>query len=258
MATRPTSFDIGRVFERAFRSVRTDPLPIVVIALVLGGLPQLGVDVFQRSIGTVADPGSAAFFRSFGELMIVSIISGLFSTLGAAMILPIGLAGVENRRADIGAAISGAFVKFPLLFVMSWVSAIGLFFGMILLIVPGVILAVMWVVAPPVMILEDRGVFGSLGRSAELTKGSRWAIFAILLIFWVVMLVGMTTLGGGLGFAAGASRMMSAVSMLQIVLGAVGGAVMLVAINALYVAIYSELRDVKEGGTEQALSDVFA
>jgi hypothetical protein len=54
--------------------------------------------------------------------------------------------------------------------------------GMIALIVPGVLLLIMWSVAVPVKVLEHRGVFDSMSRSMDLTKGSWGRIFVVGLL----------------------------------------------------------------------------
>jgi uncharacterized membrane protein len=63
--------------------------------------------------------------------------------------------------------------------------ALGVGLGLILLIVPGVLLALAWSVAAPVLIEERRPVMACFGRSAELTRGSRLYIFGVGLTFLV-------------------------------------------------------------------------
>ncbi len=50
------------------------------------------------------------------------------------------------------------------------------------LIVPGVLLFIMWSLAVPVKLLENKGIFDSMSRSMELTQGSRARIFVIALL----------------------------------------------------------------------------
>jgi len=47
-------------------------------------------------------------------------------------------------------------------------------------------LAVRWAVALPVCVVEGAGPLASLGRSAVLTRGHRWKVFAILLLLVIV------------------------------------------------------------------------
>ena len=44
-------------------------------------------------------------------------------------------------------------------------------------------MAVAWIVAAPAQVVERTGVFGAFSRSAELTRGHRWPIFGLLVIY---------------------------------------------------------------------------
>ena len=69
---------------------------------------------------------------------------------------------------------------------LSLVMGIGIGLGCILLIVPGILLAVRWALAIPAAVLEDKGVGDSLSRSSELSEGNRWRIFVIMVLFFVL------------------------------------------------------------------------
>ena len=66
---------------------------------------------------------------------------------------------------------------------------LGIFGGAILLLVPGLILAVMWSVVAPACVVERTGVFGAFSRSQELTRGYRWPIFGLYVAFFVLMII---------------------------------------------------------------------
>jgi uncharacterized membrane protein YccC len=66
------------------------------------------------------------------------------------------------------------------------VIGIGVGVGILLLVIPGIIFTMMWSLAVPVAVLEDRGIRDSISRSSELTQGSRWRIFVIWILFIVL------------------------------------------------------------------------
>lgn len=78
------------------------------------------------------------------------------------------------------------------------VTAIGIVFGFILLIVPGLYLLTIWAVAAPVIVVERRGVFDALGRSRQLVRGNGWPVLGAVL---VAALIGVL-LGVALGLVA--------------------------------------------------------
>jgi len=70
-----------------------------------------------------------------------------------------------------------------------WLSLIvGLCFivGLILLVVPGILVILIWALAVPVKVLEEKSVMDSLTRSAQLTQGSRGRIFVTGLLVGVL------------------------------------------------------------------------
>jgi len=58
--------------------------------------------------------------------------------------------------------------------------------AMLACLAPGFILACMWFVAMPVVIVERIGVRAALARSQALTKGNRWLIFVLFLILMAI------------------------------------------------------------------------
>jgi hypothetical protein len=80
----------------------------------------------------------------------------------------------------------------PVLAPLVWVSLLagaGVFAGLILLIIPGLILLTMWAVAQPVAVVEKPGVFKSLTRSSELVRGNGPRVFLFLLLLGLLMML---------------------------------------------------------------------
>ena len=69
---------------------------------------------------------------------------------------------------------------------VSMLVGLGVGAGLIALIVPGVLLALMWSLAVPVKVLENKGATDAMSRSADLTKGDRGRIFVVWLLFIVL------------------------------------------------------------------------
>jgi hypothetical protein len=62
------------------------------------------------------------------------------------------------------------------------VTAIGIVFGTVLLIVPGLYLLAIWAVTAPVVVVERRRVFDALGRSRQLVRGNGWPVLGAVLV----------------------------------------------------------------------------
>src|SRR3989344_597930 len=74
-------------------------------------------------------------------------------------------------------------------FSLAWIillETVCIFFGLILLIIPGVIFAVWFIFANQVFVFEGIKGKGALARSKELVKGYWWPIFGRFLLFFII------------------------------------------------------------------------
>jgi uncharacterized membrane protein len=184
--------------------------------------------------------------------IIVFIVSMILYFVGQAVILYGAFQAMRGRKVMIGDAIGRAFSRFFSLLGISILVGFGVAIGFMLLIVPGIILALRWAVAVPACVVENKGPLESMRRSAELTKGHRWKIFGIwvlIAIVAIVVLIIASTLAG-LGVVAapqGLGRVVIA-AVISLILTAIVTAYSYV----LNTMIYHDLRTVKEGvGTEE-------
>jgi hypothetical protein len=69
------------------------------------------------------------------------------------------------------------------------VSGIGILFGFIACIIPGIILLTLWSVTAPAIVVERRGVFDALSRSWDLVKRNFWQTLGVIVVFWIIALV---------------------------------------------------------------------
>ncbi|MEZ5667586.1 MAG: glycerophosphoryl diester phosphodiesterase membrane domain-containing protein [Alphaproteobacteria bacterium] len=149
--------------------------------------------------------------------VLVFVIQLVCSALTAAMLVYSTAQTLRGRPRNVGATISNGFaVLFPAIGV-SLVFGIGVALAALaagvpafvtgspwLLVIPVVVALIVvtrWWVAVPAVVIEREGVFAAIGRSSELTKGSRWTVFGIILVFgvisWLVNFVVLKTVGPG-------------------------------------------------------------
>ena len=125
---------------------------------------------------------------------------------------------------------------------------LGIGFGLLFLIIPGVILYLMWIVATPVMMAEDRGIIDSLKRSAQLTSGSKRLIFVLLLIFVIIT----TVFGLLVAFVGSLSTPL--LVLVTLAINTINGALQAAGVASIYV----DLRTAREGTDSSALAEIFA
>jgi hypothetical protein len=164
------------------------------------------------------------------------------------------LAASEGRKASLGETLAAALGVLVPLFLMGIVLGVSVIIGTTLLIVPGVIVYLLWAVAPAAEAAERDGVFLALSRSQELSEGARWKVFAITLILFGISIVS-ALLAGLLIFLrpwpAGTGM------PLNIIVRGALGAIVNVIWGAVQASLYVELREWKEGGSVEALERVF-
>ncbi len=246
-------FDMGRVASRTFGVIGRNFVVFVLLALVMAGLPQAITRYFAQ-----ARPAGLGL-----EASLLSIVFGLvgfiaLSVLQAALVHGT-LSDLNGKKASFGDCLAtGIRFLWPVLGV-SILTGIAIGFGFLLLIVPGVLLGLAWCMNVPAVVVERKGVMESFGRSADLTRGYRWPIFGLAVVYvlavWIIDAVAIALTGGlnlaalarsGAGFNVAEWVVLTLLQVVQSLIGAAGLA-----------SIYYELRSTKEGVGAESLASVF-
>lgn len=128
---------------------------------------------------------SGLFWGTVGLLTAVSAVLDLSDPDGSRSVIVDGLASLVaqylvTRRLIEDRWPSGSHAgALPVIAVLI-VSSLAILLGMVLLIVPGIILAVRWFPVVPMLVARNEGVADALRQSWEKTRGSGIAIFAAL------------------------------------------------------------------------------
>jgi hypothetical protein len=256
------SVSIGRVLSRTFSAIGSNPGVMLTIAFLFGAVPQTAIAYYQQ---TLAEPLRTGIIRPRDYFTVV-ILSGL-ANMVLSLIVQGGLVratmtAAEGGRATLAECLSTGLRRALPLLGVAILSTLGIAFGFALLIVPGVIVYLMWSVAIPVAVVERHGVIGSLGRSAELTKGAKGSIFALMLIVWVIMIAATMVSGAAVvaiyGVQGLAHAVQSGLPIAFLIVQGLISTVVAVFASAIPTALYVEVREWKEGASGETLSDIFA
>ncbi len=177
-ALRPLS--TGELLDRTFSLYRSH------FGLFLGifALPYLVVLAFQL-LGLVFQ-SSVPKLSNILLTLAWSVGAGLLTLIVSAVSEAATVIAVSNLQLGRAASVTDSFsrVKGHVLGVVgiSFLVSMAAGFGFFAIIVPGVILLIIWSLAVPVKVLESKGVFDSMSRSVELTKGDWGRIFVIGLL----------------------------------------------------------------------------
>jgi hypothetical protein len=179
-------FSIGRVLGDSVGVYARNFISFSVLALLIG-LIDLLIPIFYLAPNQVGGPGE---FRVVGFDAVVMIFVVLLTySLTQATIIYGTFQDLRGDKAQIGSCIAhGLASMFPVI-IGSIVLSIFIGLASLLVLIPGLILMTMWWVYIPAVVVERRSIFGGFGRSVELTRGSGWAIFGLIIIVVILSAV---------------------------------------------------------------------
>jgi hypothetical protein len=260
-------FEVGRVISRTFAVIGRNLLPFTLMALLLGGLPKLLVTLVQlRLIDGKVD---AAMFspQAVGGSAIGGLVMLAAGFIMQAAIVHATIADLNSRPVAPGESLKIGLRNCLPLIGLAILLGLGVLIGFVLLIVPGVILLVLWSVAVPAKVVEKIGVFQAFSRSGDLTRGRRWPIFGLLLIYvlavWILGIAVMAAfapfaLAKGLNASNGSvENVMRSINVAQLVASPLLATITTLISTTGGAVLYFELRGSREGVGPEALASVF-
>lgn len=165
--------DTARVFERVFAIYRLQAsvlLPTAVILYVLPAIVSLSRSASVEALAFAATIIAAVMYQGIVVQAVRDIQDGV-------------------RDLSIGGLLSSVSkVLGPLLWTAILVG-LGVFVGMLALIIPGLVLLTWWAVAAPVVVVEVRSPTESLGRSRALVRGHGWQVFSVLVVTFLLIII---------------------------------------------------------------------
>jgi hypothetical protein len=288
-------FEIGRTVNRTFGAIGSNFVVFLLLSILLAAIPfaliGLGyayistyVLVWGGVVATALLPfavlalqmiptyvligalthGSIVHYRgaraSFGEclatgfrLLLPLIGLGILTFIGLMLwLLVVGIPGIFVASMLVGGFATSGMTRDPIVIL---ITVIGVY---IVAAIPVVLALIRWSVSAPSLVVESPGIFGAFKRSGDLTRGARWKIFFLGLVYvviWVLIQTGITFLGSSIllgfdAFYAYSGWVLLGITVLYSALNTMIAA-------AGQAALYYELRVSKEGATSDELARVF-
>lgn len=258
--------DIGRVFSSGFRVFGSDGWPVVALAAVFIGLPQILSVVVTKPMMVeraqqlaATNPGDP--FAVFKAMWTLPFMIGMLIGFALMMVFYVAstiylVSRYEGAPVSIGEALARTPVRAATAFGALIVACIGIGLGWVLFLLPGIILSLNWMLLIPVISCEDAGFFGSFARSRSLALGSRGRILVLFLLYMVAIIL-LSIPGGALSgaFGGGVPR---TPGLFGSIWSVVFGIVLAAFQTSFFAGLYVELRRIRDGMATPTLSDVFA
>jgi hypothetical protein len=196
---------IGGAFSAVFRNARV-VLPLSGAVAVVQAVISVAIQLSTRSTGALvdnSDPENPQFhwsriLSSVGGGLGGSLISAVFAAVLTGMLIVVVTEDVVGRRVSFELVWNKVRSRIWRLIGLSVVVGVLEFGGLLLCLAPGIWLWGIWAVAVPALMVENRSIGGSLGRSRRLVEGMFWRVWGVRALGYLT--AGAISVGVGLVF----------------------------------------------------------
>lgn len=253
-ATTESRFELARAIDSGLTVLRRRFAWLYAIALFVvvptTAITQAYYLLFLQDFG----PDPMSLLRQSAVWIGNLLINYVIGYVGYAALTLAALDALHNRPVSVAASILQAARDTARLSVIAIISAIALYGGLILLVVPGLYVLTAWSVLVPVRTIEHTSVLGTFRRSAELTRGHRWPLLGFAA----------GTLVAAYALALGMQRVVEALLtdawnryFAELVAGGILQALFVALVGTISATICLDLRAAKEGLVPEQAAAVF-
>ena len=192
---------IGEIISMTFSLYSSRFLLLVTPFLIGGAIMGIASTAVQIAFPFPAVPSVTADLTAFwnwfvlfiSTLVIVVILQVIISLIVGSITGGIAIKCIsdqlEKGTVSLQESFRYALSRLPSLIGVQLLTGVIIGIGLLLLVIPGIIFAIMFSLVLQVLIIEQTGVFESLGRSRRLV-GNRWGkTFGVLLVISIITLV---------------------------------------------------------------------
>jgi hypothetical protein len=197
---------VGEILEAAFglyakhwqsliRIVAVVVVPITIVQYAIGDAVSRSVTTSPNGNVTV-NPGGGGTIAGSGLVGLIAFVMWQILIGAVAWAVASTLVG---REPDVGEAYRFGYRRFWSVLLVGILVGLAVFAGLILLVVPGIIIAVRLSVSIPALVVERRRGTDALGRSWNLVKGYSWPVFGAFIVVAVLNAIvngALTAIGG--------------------------------------------------------------
>ena len=193
---QPHQFTIGNVLGTSFAVLRRNIVAFGILALAFGL-----INPVSEWTGGIIEPQVAAAMKAEAPatwgtwappilltiaMFLVGMVIGGLATGAVSYGVFQDLRG--QRAGTVDCLVRGLTSILPVV-AASLVFSLMVVLASILVVIPGVLVWVAYWLYVPAMVVEKRGIMESFKRSADLTRGRRWTVVGLLLVFNIASLL---------------------------------------------------------------------
>ena len=204
---------LGENISKTFDLFRRDFAKYFLLFAVVGVIVQVVTTLAMQAFVIPTLPPNAtsqqlsSFFASlfrtlFILIAVIILVNIIFSTIAQGTAIKLASDQITKGQISVGASVRFVVSRLLSIWAVSIIVGIIVFLGIVALIVPGIILAIMYSLALPVLLIENKGVFESMSRSRQLVShrwGKTLGTFIVLLIIVIIASLIVSAITGVLG-----------------------------------------------------------
>lgn len=253
---------IGNVFSETFRTFSKNFIKLIIPSVLCFGLPYiLYMAYFQATIGDAEQYYGAYSTTVFSSQITGSLVYSLFNMAFYIYMVRLTSNLYTGREESTGSMILLAVKRLIPFIILTILVSIMIAAGFILLIIPGIILALALCVYQQIFVIEDKKITATIKRSFALTNKKKGKLFLIFLIAFLVMIVISMIfalfIGGGITAFVAVGTEAAALPLTSIIIMTVVMLPLYPLSFSMLNAIYYNLLKDKEGFHDETLADEF-
>ncbi|OYU71060.1 MAG: hypothetical protein CFE28_14320 [Alphaproteobacteria bacterium PA2] len=183
--------DIGKVIQVSFALVQRYLSTFAILSLLLAALPAL-LNAFVQS-QTMASVGAFGARYSSTSGVWLGVLGWLITLCANAVYqaasIQISVSDLNGRAIKVSDSLRLGQKHLVPLIIVSLLQALAIGFGTALLIVPGMMMACAFAVAAPAQVVENIPAMSTFRRSRDLTRGNRWRIFGLAMVYFIMIAI---------------------------------------------------------------------
>lgn len=222
---------MSEIVDAAFALYRRHALQYIVVAAIATA-PSLILSLLLVS----TPPKELTEIWKYLPGMLLALLS--YSLVGA-VISRMGSDVYLGHEPDIGATVLSILSRLPIILGGMLITGVLVFIASIFFLVPGVFVFIFYFATVPIIVLEKKGVFDSMSRSAALVKGRKGHVFGTLALLFGIYFI------FSIGFTVAAAVVQN--NVLSMIVSSLYSVVAAPLINLGVMVLYYDLRIRAEG-----------
>ena len=247
-------FQLGRIISRTFSAIKHNIKPLLLAIILIWAFQFLVSLILLLPLSLAGDNQNVATGGIILMSVIRIILALFFLMLISAFADILAYSKFTNNPVGFKMALKrAAKASFPLLLICA-IYFIAMQIGTLLLIIPGIIIALGWAIIGPVYLHEDTPLFGTFGRAWHLSSGYKlwiWLakivmslIFLAILMIPIILYFSIAAAASGSGGSKAIISFGAILSQIFLSISTYGFYILYASFTA---ALYTELVELKEG-----------